>query len=51
MSRYEKYLSFDVSEDSSLFEFTSVGPKGEIKMVVQFTPTETKNIFTPVLEI
>ncbi|HYV93279.1 MAG TPA: hypothetical protein VE978_16005 [Chitinophagales bacterium] len=45
MSRYEKYFSFDISEDSSLFEFVSVGPKGEIKIVVQFTPTKTKHVF------
>lgn len=45
MSRYQKYFAVDVSLDAQLFQFTSVGPKGEFKMIVQFTPTDFENIF------
>jgi hypothetical protein len=45
MSHYPCYPSLDVSTNSTVFEFTSVGPKGEIKKIIQFTETNLKNIF------
>ena len=45
MSQYNSYTSFDVSTNSTVFEFLSTGPKGEIKKIVQFSETQAKQIF------
>lgn len=45
MSQYSHYTSFDISSNASVFEFTSIGPKGEIKKIIQFSKTKAKNIF------
>ena len=44
MNYYEKYTAVDVSSDGLQFEFTSKGPKGEIKKIVQFSPTKAKDV-------
>jgi len=45
MSHYPRYLSFDISSSATVFEFTSTGPKGNIKKIIQFTPTKAKSVF------
>lgn len=45
MSRFNRYKSIDVSTNATVFEFTSKGPKGEIKKIIQFTETARNNIF------
>ena len=45
MSQYNHYTSFDVSSNATVFEFTSIGPKGEIKKIIQFTETKADHIF------
>src|SRR5438093_100733 len=45
MSHYNRYKSFDISTNATVFEFTSTGPKGDIKKIIQFTPTNAKNVF------
>jgi hypothetical protein len=43
--QYEKYAPLLVSSDSLEFSFVSEGPKGEIKIVVQFNATENPAIY------
>ena len=45
MSQYNRYTSFDISTNATVFEFTSTGPKGEIKKIIQFSETKAKHIF------
>ncbi len=45
MSHYNRYNSFDISTNATVFEFTSTGPKGEIKKIIQFSETKADNIF------
>jgi hypothetical protein len=45
MSRYSKYNSFDISTNATVFEFVSIGPKGEIKKIIQFSQTEARHIY------
>jgi len=45
MSHYNRYASFDISTNATVFEFISTGPKGDIKKIIQFTPTNVKAIF------
>ena len=45
MSQYNRYNSFDISTNATVFEFTSTGPKGEIKKIIQFSETKAKHIF------
>jgi hypothetical protein len=45
MSHYNRYQSFDISSNATVFEFISTGPKGEIKKIIQFSPTRRKEIF------
>ncbi len=45
MSHYNHYSSFDISTNATVFEFTSTGPKGNIKKIIQFTSTNAKNVF------
>lgn len=46
MSQYHRYVSFDISTNATLFEFTSSGPKGEITKIIQFSPTTKKSIYS-----
>jgi hypothetical protein len=41
LDRYQ----FKTVEDLTFFEFISVGPKGRIVKIIQFTPTETEGIY------
>lgn len=43
--KYDKYESISGSSDSLEFEFTSEGPKGEFKKIVQFSQTNNPNIY------
>jgi len=43
---YESYPVVVADDDHALFEFTSVGPRGQIKKIVAFTPTEDPNVFS-----
>lgn len=43
--QYDKYAPLLVSSDSLEFSFVSEGPKGEIKIVVQFNATENPAIY------
>ena len=45
MSQHISYLTVDISTDSSVFEFISTGPKGDIKKVIQFEKTDTPNVY------
>jgi hypothetical protein len=45
MSHYDRYLSFDISTNATVFEFTSTGPRGNIKKIIQFTPTNARDVF------
>ncbi|MFI5187702.1 MAG: DUF6934 family protein [Chitinophagales bacterium] len=45
MSHYNRYTSFDISTDATVFEFISTGPKGDIKKIIQFTPTKAEGAF------
>jgi hypothetical protein len=42
---YESYSVAEAREDLSFFEFTSVGPRGNIKKVVAFLPTADPRVF------
>ncbi len=42
--KYDKY-QLESDTDLFLFEFESVGPKGKIKKLVQYTPTNIKDIY------
>jgi hypothetical protein len=42
---YEKYDSISGSSDSLEFEFTSEGPNGEFKKIVQFSQTNNPEIY------
>lgn len=42
---YEKYDSISGSSDSLEFEFTSDGPNGDFKKIIQFSQTVNPNIF------
>ncbi len=43
--KYEKYDDLIATIDFLEYEFISVGPKGKITKVVQFTPTNNPAIF------
>ncbi|MBT1712029.1 hypothetical protein KK062_27560 [Fulvivirgaceae bacterium PWU5] len=43
---YESYPVAGASDDHSLYEFTSVGPRGRIKKVVAFMPAEDPRFFS-----
>ncbi len=45
MSHYNKYVPIEISSDATVFEFTSTGPKGDIKKIIQLSKTGTKQIF------
>lgn len=45
MSQYNRYTSFDISTNATVFRFTSTGPKGEIGKIIQFSETQAENIF------
>ena len=45
MSQLESYDFAEISYAASLFEFTSSGPKGDIKKIVQFEETASKYIW------
>ena len=45
MSQYNRYTSFDISTNATVFEFTSAGPQGEIIKIIQFSETKADNIF------
>ena len=45
MNHYTRYNSFDISTNATVFEFTSTGPKGDIKKIIQFSETKADNIF------
>jgi hypothetical protein len=45
MNRYEGYDYTDSSSNSMIYEFTSIGPKGNIKKIVQFSHTQEKDIY------
>jgi len=47
--KYKKYEPVLVSSDKLQFKFTSIGPKGAIEKVVQFTETDNPDIFNMVL--
>lgn len=49
--QYEKYENVIGSSDKLEFQFTSDGPKGKIKKVVQFTKPITKKYTILLLEI
>ncbi|MEO7311060.1 MAG: hypothetical protein ABIX01_11730 [Chitinophagaceae bacterium] len=43
--QYEKYENVEVSPDFIEYEFTSIGPKGEIPKIIQFNTTNNPEIF------
>ncbi len=43
--QYEKYGNLITSSDFLEYQFTSVGPKGNIVKLIQFTYTEQANIY------
>src|SRR5437773_1149364 len=43
--KYEKYEPLLISKDALEFKFVSIGPKGEISIVVQFIETDDKRIY------
>ena len=43
---YEYYPMAVVNDDLSLFEFTSIGPRGHFKKLVAFMPTENPVVFS-----
>jgi hypothetical protein len=45
MSGYEGYVYGDLSNNATLFEFISTGPKGQFKKGIQFVPTKVENVF------
>jgi hypothetical protein len=45
MSRYEGYSFTDSSSDATVYEFTSIGPNGYIKKIVQFNQTHEKDVY------
>ncbi len=45
MSQYPGYISLDISTDATVFEFTSIGPKGNIKKIIQFVPTTAEAVY------
>lgn len=45
MSRYPGYISLDISTDATVFEFTSTGPKGDIKKIIQFVATTAEGVY------
>jgi len=47
--KYKKYEPVLVSSDKLQFKFTSIGPKGAIEKVVQFTQTDNPDVFNIVL--
>lgn len=42
--KYEKYELVLTAQDGSGYKFTSIGPKGEIQIAVQFTDTNDPNL-------
>lgn len=45
MSQHNRYIHLDVSSNSTVFEFTSTGPKGDILKIIQFSQTEINNVY------
>jgi hypothetical protein len=45
MGHYNHYSSLNISTSATTFDFISSGPKGDIKKIIQFSPTDVKNIF------
>lgn len=43
MSSYDKYILENTGNPYE-FEFTSTGPKGDIRKIIRFSPTHTKSI-------
>ena len=39
------YYELTIGESKSIFEFTSVGPKGEIPKIIVFSKKEGENIY------
>jgi hypothetical protein len=44
--KYEVYELLHVSDDLSIFEFESIGPRGRIVKRVQFLPTHLDGVFS-----
>ncbi|AXY73494.1 hypothetical protein D3H65_05660 [Paraflavitalea soli] len=42
--KYEKYTDLIIANNNLVYEFTSIGPKGAISKIVQFTLTEDEAI-------
>lgn len=49
MEQYDQYPCTDPASRALTFEFTSTGPRGEIRKVVKFNSTGHKNIYNLVL--
>lgn len=45
MQRYAGYDFTDSSSNSKVYEFTSIGPNGYIKKIVQFSQTEEADVY------
>jgi uncharacterized protein DUF6934 len=43
--KYSKYEPLLISKDAHEFKFSSIGPKGEISIVVQFIETEDSTVY------
>lgn len=41
----KEYWPLEASEENRIYTFLSCGPKGNIDMTIQFTPTEENGIF------
>jgi len=44
--KYEVYELLYVSDDLSIFEFESIGPRGQILKRIQFIPTHLDGVFS-----
>lgn len=42
--KHERYTDLLVTNDYLEYEFTSIGPKGDISKIIQFTPTQNEAI-------
>jgi hypothetical protein len=42
--KYEKYTDLLITKDYLEYEFDSIGPKGQIPKIIQFTPTHDESI-------
>jgi hypothetical protein len=45
MQRYEGYDYTDLSSNSRIYEFTSIGPNGYIKKIVQFSQMQENDVY------